>query len=294
MRRPYIVAAIILAVLTVGWRFGLGPRWTMRFPRDGVFSTKYVGTQTNADSVTGVIPKADALSTYDRSIRVMDAADWPRSVMLIDKYTVRDIQIGTVLYEYATKERIDPRTGALADGPHKGEIVLFPRNVQKRDYTMRSNYMTGVRLKFSGENDVDGLNTYKFTYRGRLDLTEAFAGTVEFPGIAVPAGQDVHCADDQFYYRIWIEPLTGEQAKVEEGCLSGDYIYETASGKQVAAIDRWNGETSGAGLAARITEVFDARRMYSWAAIYIPGILVAGCLGCLFAGFWRRNAIALA
>jgi len=294
MRRSYVIASITLAVLATAWQFGLGRRWTMRSPRDGVFETRYVGTQTNADSTTGVVPAADALSTYDRSIRVTDAADWPRSVLVLDNYTVRDIQTRAVLYEYVTKERIDPRTGALADGPHRGDIVLFPRDVQKRTYTLRSNYMRGVPLQFSGEHSLGGLNTYLFSYRGRLNLTAAYSGTSESPGMNIPAGQEIRCADDQFYYRIWVEPLTGEQVKVEEGCLSGDFFYDKITGKQGAAIDRWNGETSGVDLAARVTEVFHARRTYTWAALYLPGLVVAASLGCLVAGFWRPSESVLA
>ena len=294
MRRRYIVAAIVLGVLAAVWQFGLGLRWTRRLSRDAVFSTTYVGTQTNANPTTGVVPKEDDLSSYERSLRVTGAADWPRSVVLEDKYTVRDTRSGAVVYEYATNERVDPRTGAWADGPRKGDIVVFPRNVQKRTYTLGGNYVAGVPLKFAGAADVGGIDTYLFSYRGPLDLTAAFAGTAQFPGVQVLAGQEIRCADDQFYFRIWVEPLTGEQVKVEEGCLSGDFIYDKLTGKQLAAVDRWNGETTGAGLSARITEVFNARRRYTWAAIYIPGILVAGCLACLVAAFWRRNESALA
>ena len=91
----------------------------MRLSRDADFATEYVGTQTNADLVTGVVPKDDVLSTYRRSIRVADGADWPRSLVLLDKYTIRDIQTGAVVYEYATSERADPGTGAWASGPQR-------------------------------------------------------------------------------------------------------------------------------------------------------------------------------
>jgi len=294
MRRSWIVASVAFALLAAVWHFGPGRRWTMRLSRDADFATKYVGTQTNADLVTGVVPKDDVLSIYDRSIRVTDAADWPRSLVLLDKYTIRDIQTGAVVYEYATSERADPATGAWASGPHKGDIVVFPRNVERRTYTMRSNYMTGVPLKFSKVVDVGGLSTYLFSYQGPIDFTAAFAGTAQYPGVAVPAGQEIRCADDQFYYRIWVDPLTGEQARVEEGCPSGDYIYDKASGRKIAAVDRWNGETSGADLAARVTAVYDARRAYTWASLYVPGILVAACVGCSAAGFWRRDTSVLA
>ena len=294
MKRSWIVASVAFALLAAGWHFGLGRRWTMRLSRDADFSTKYVGTQTNADHVTGLVPKEDALSRYDRAIRVVDAAAWPRSVVVLDSYLARDTQTGAVLYEYVTNERVDPRTGAWADGPHKGDIVVFPRNVEKRIYTMRSNYMAGVPLAFSGEGKVGGLDTYVFSYHGPLDFTASFAGTAQYPGVTVPAGQEIRCADDQFYYRIWVDPLTGEQVKVEEGCLAGDFIYDKASGRKIAAVDRWNGETSGADLAARVTAVYDARRTYVWALLYVPGILVAASLACLAYGVWRPNTRALA
>jgi hypothetical protein len=289
MKRSWIVASVAFALLAAVWHFGLGRRWTVRLSRNASFATKYVGTQTNADGVTGVVPNEDALSRYDRTIRVVDAAEWPQSVVVLDSYRARDTQTGAVLFEYLTHERVDPRTGAFSNGPHEGDIVVFPRNVEKRSYTMRSNYLAGVPLAYSGEGDVGGLNTYVFSYRGPLDLTAAFAGTAQYPGVAIQAGQEIRCADDQFYYRVWVDPLTGEQAKVEEGCLSGDYIYDKVSGRKLAAVDRWNGETSGADLAARVTEVYDARRTYAWASLYIPGILAAACAACIGAGFWRRD-----
>lgn len=294
MRRSYIVAAIALAALAAVWHFWLGNRWTTRVPRDMAFATKYVGTQTNADPKTGVVPKQDALGTYDRTIRVTDAADWPRSVVLQDNFTVRDIQTGAVLFDYVTKERVDPRTGAWADGPYKGDIVFFPRNVQKRTYTMHAYYIPGVPLKFSRVDEIGGLESYLFSYRGPIEYTAIFAGTPESPGVTVLAGQEIRCADDQFYYRIWVEPRTGSQVKVEEGCLSGDFVYDKVTGKKVAAVDRWNGVTSGADLAARITEVHNARRIYIWAALYLPGILLIGSLGILVVGLLRRNKSAVA
>jgi hypothetical protein len=56
MKRSYIVAAIVLAAFAAIWHFSLGSRWTMRVPRDAVITTHYVGTHTNADSLTGIVP----------------------------------------------------------------------------------------------------------------------------------------------------------------------------------------------------------------------------------------------
>jgi hypothetical protein len=293
MKRSYIVAAIALAAFAAIWNFSIGPRWTRRVPRNAVFTTQYVGTQTNADPKTGIVPERDALSTYERIVLVKDAADWPRSVVLEDKYSVRNIETGAVDFEYNTTERIDPRTGALAEGPNRGEIVLFPRNVQQRTYTMRSNYIPGLPLKFSGVHEIGGLSTYLFTYQGPIEYAVVYAGTLQSPGIKVLPGQDIRCADEKFYYRIWVEPRTGTQVQVQEGCLSGDFVYDKATGNKVSAIDRWNGVTAGSDLASGITEIYNARRVYL-SALYFPVILLIGSLGTLAIGHLRRETTATA
>jgi hypothetical protein len=293
MRRTYIAAAVALAALAAFWNFSLGPRWTRRVPRNAVLTTQYVGTQTNADPRTGIVAARDALSTYERIVLVKDAADWPRSVILEDRYTVLNIETGAVDFEYIATERIDPETGALAAGPHKGEIVLFPRNVQQRDYAMRSNYIPGLLLKFSGVHEIGGLTTYLFAYQGPIEYAAIYAGTPQSPGLKVLPGQDIRCADDKFYYRIWVEPITGTQVQVQEGCLSGDFVYDKATGTKVSAIDRWNGVTAGANLASVITEIYQARRVYL-SALYLPAILLTSSLGVLVIGRLRRNAIAIA
>jgi hypothetical protein len=293
MRRSYVFLAIALAALAVVWNLSLAPRWTRRVPRNAVFTTNYVGTHTNADSLTGIVPVHDALSTYVRIVVVKDAADWPRSLTLEDKYSARNIETGMVDYEYITTERIDPETGALAEGPHKGEIVLFPRNVQQRNYTMRSNYIPGLLLKFSGVREIGGLETYLFSYKGPIEYAAAYVGTSETPGIKLLPGQDIRCADENFYYRIWVEPRTGVQVQVEEGCLSGDFVYDKATGTQVSAIDRWNGVSAGSTLSSGITEIYNARRVYL-SALYLPGILLIGSLTVLAIGRLRRNTTAIA
>jgi hypothetical protein len=291
MKRSYIVAAIVLASFATVWHFSLSSRWTRRVARDAVFTTHYVGTQTNADSKTGVVPQRDALSTYERIIRVQDAPDWPRSVVLQDRFTVRNIETRAIDFEYITNERIDPETGAWAEGPYKGEIVLFPRNVQRRTYKMRSNYLPGLPLKFSGIRAIGGLETYLFSYRGPIEYSAVYAGTPQSPGIKVLEGQEIRCADEQFYYRIWVEPRTGIQVQVQEGCPSGDFVYDKATGNKVSAVDRWNGVTTGSSLSSGITEIYAARRRYL-SALCLPVILLIGSCGVLAVGRLRRNTTA--
>ena len=293
MRRSYVVAAVSLAAFGAVWLFALGSRWTMRVRRDADFTMRYVGTHTNADPRTGIVPVHDALSTYERIVVVKDAADWPRSLILEDKYSVRNIETGMVDFEYVTSEQIDPETGAWAEGPHKGEIVFFPRDVQQRDYTMRSNHIPGLLLKFAGVREIGGLETYLFSYKGPIEYGAVYAGSAETPGIKLLPGQDIRCADDNFYYRTWVEPSTGTQVQIEEGCLSGDFVYDKATGNKVSALDRWNGLSAGSNLSSGITEIYNARRVYL-SALYLPGILLIGSLTVLAIGRLHRNTTATA
>jgi hypothetical protein len=91
-----------------------------------------------------------------------------------------------------------------------------------------------------------------------------------------------------------IEPRTGSQVQVEEGCPSGDFVYDMSTGKKVAAIDRWSGVTTGSDLAARITEVYKARRAYMFETIYVPAILLIVAAGILALGWSNRGKRALA
>jgi hypothetical protein len=270
MRRPYIIAGIAFAAFAGAWHFWLAPRWTMRIPHDWRLSARYLGTQTNADPKSGLVPVKDQFGTYDRQVRVVDARDWPHSVLLEDRYTVHDMNGGATLFDYTTHERVDPRTGAWSAGVHNSEIAVFPRNVQRQTYVMRSNYLEGVPLAFAGTDQIDGLDTYVFAYRGRGEYTNSYKGTAEVPGVPVEPGQEIRCADDQFYYRTWVEPRTGEQVKVEEGCPSGDFVYDIATNTRRAAVDRWNGVTAGGDLARRVSEVYNERRTFLWVSLYFP------------------------
>jgi hypothetical protein len=120
-----------------------------------------------------------------------------------------------------------------------------------------------------------------------------YSGTPDVPGIKLLPGQDIRCADDNFYYRVWVEPRTGTQVQVEEGCLSGDFVYDKATGNKVSAVDRWNGVTAGSNLTSGLTEIYNARRVYL-SALYLPEILLVGCLAVLAMGLLRRNTTAIA
>ena len=272
-----LIAALLLIGAAGGWHFGLTRRWTHRLAPGWSASSEYVGTMTYADPGTGRLPDRDAVTKYERSQRVSPDSSRPGSMVLEDRLAIRDIATRKMIWEYATWNVVDPRTGGLAAAAHRGDIAVFPRNVQRTTYRLRANYVKGLPLSFERVESLDGLATYVFAYRGPAEYTESFTGSAEYPGIITPPGEEIRCTDDQFYYRVWIEPITGEQVKLEEGCLSGDYYFNIATGRRAGAVDRWNGVTAGDALIQRIAEVRSLRSRYLWLTRYLPGaMLVVG------------------
>lgn len=279
VRHLTIASGLALVALAVLWHYRLADRWTQRIPPGRSGSTQYTGDQTFPDPVTKQLPERDRLATYERSIRVISEADRPRSVLLEDRYTVRDLRTGVVIWQYLTHAAVDPRTGAHVAPQYRGHIALFPRNVERRTYVLTANYMTAIPLAYERTDSIDGLEAFVFAYRGAIDYSDAYRGWAEWAGVTVPRAHAYRCADDQFYYRVWVEPATGNQIRLEEGCPSGTYLFDGVSGERLAAVDRWSGVTEGDDLLRRTAEVHKLRAAYLRAARDIPlALLVAGVL----------------
>jgi len=279
MRSRATVAIGMALVAAAGvWQFALASHWTQRLPPGWSTTIHYVGTATSPDPRTGRLPDESSLENYERTQRVTSDAGRPRWVEIEERYVARNPATGRPVFAYTTRDTVSPRSGAHADEPHRGEIVLFPRHVQPVVYRLRSNYINGIPVTFQRIERLEGLETYLFTYRGRLEQTAAYANsTGDLGGLRVQPGQEVHCLDDQFYYRTWVEPITGEQVKVEEGCPSGDYVFDLASRQPVMALARWTGVTAGDDLIERVSEIRRRRWQYLWASRYLGlTLLVAG------------------
>ena len=288
---PRLIAGLLLVGGAAAWHFGLAPRWTRRLPPGWTASSRYVGTMTYADDRTGQFPTRDVLSEYERTQRALSDSAPPQSVVLEDRLVIRDIATGKTTWDYVTRSVVDSRTGAHRSESSRGDVAVFPRNVQHTTYRLRANYVKGVPLSFERPDTLDGLRTYLFAYQGRGEYTESYAGSGEFAGIRPPPGEEIRCADDQFYYRAWIEPITGEQVKLEEGCPSGDYFFSVATAKPGAAVARWSGVTAGDALIERIAEVRAKRARYLWASRYIPGSMLL--LGMTLLGLALRRVRVL-
>lgn len=270
IRKPFIIAGVFMLGLSLVWTVHLGKPWTRRIPPGWSETAQYVGTQTWADPVTGRLPEQDALADYERSIRVMSQELNGESVILEDRMTLRDIDTDSITWEYFTRLPVDARTGAHLTPAYEGEVALFPRRVERRTYRLRGNYLEGVPLAFEREEEIQGLSTFLFAYKGPVSYTDSYRGTEQYPGVPIGDGQEIRCADDQFYYRAWVEPVTGSLVKVEEGCPSADNIYVAGSDSVVSTISRWTGVTAGDGLLRRVDEVGSLRRAFLFASRYLP------------------------
>jgi hypothetical protein len=284
--RKKILMAVGLALfgLTAVWQFVLVPRWSERIPAGWQWETNYTGYQTWPDPQTGQMPKKDATGTYTHVMGIVANSRQPGSVELDDRYLTHDLATGRVTYEYNYQAQVDPRTGAHLKAEYRGDYFLFPRNVEQQTYNMRFSYLKGIPVAFQREEEVVGLATYLFTYHGRGEYSESYGGTAEYPGILVKPGQEIKCADDQFIFKAWVEPVTGEIIKIEESCSSNDYVYDIATGKQLEVIDRWGGETAGDDVIDRVATVRRERAKILRTTRYIPAsLLVTGllCFGLL-------------
>jgi hypothetical protein len=278
-KKIFIVAGFVLLGLSAVWQFALVPRLTERIPVGWQWETDYVGYQTFVDPQTGQIPEKDTANTYNHSITIVANSRKPGSLELDDRYLTHDVASGRVTYEYNYRAPVDPRTGEHLTVEYRGDYFVFPRNVERKTYNLRFSYIKGIPLTFQREEEIQGLTTFVFAYHGRAEFTESFAGTEEFPGVKVKPGQEIKCADDQFIFKAWVEPVTGEIIKTEENCLTSDSIYDVATGKQLQALDRWGGETEGNDVNNRVDIVNRERTKLLWQRRYIPsGLFVAGLL----------------
>ena len=276
-----ILIAVGLALLsfTALWQFALAPRWTPRVPSGWSWKTDYIGFQTYADPQTGKIPEKDVSTTYSQSIGIVPNSAQPGLLELESNYVINDITSGQVSWEYKYLAPVNPQTGEHLKPEYQGDYFVFPHNVEKKIYSLRFSYLKGLPVAFQKEVDVEGLNTYLFAYRGRGEYTESYAGTEQYEGIKVKSGQEIKCSDDQYFFKIWVEPVTGATIKIEEGCHSGDYVYDVATGAQHEAISRWAGATAGDDVINQVRSAGAERARLLWINRYLPSMfLLAGLL----------------
>ncbi|MDX6530238.1 MAG: hypothetical protein QOH41_2528 [Blastocatellia bacterium] len=288
-KKILIAAGLALLGFTAVWQFALAPRWTQRIPLTWSWKTHYIGFQTYVDPQTGKMPEKDVSTTYSQSISIVPNSAKPGRVELDSKYLINDITSGQVSWEYEYFAPVNPQTGEHLKPEYQGDYFVFPRNVEKKIYRLRFSYLKGIPLAFQKEVDVEGLNTYLFAYRGRGEYTESYAGTEKYQGTKVKSGQEIKCADDQYFFKIWVEPLTGATIKIEEGCHSGDYVYDIATGAQDEAISRWDGATAGDDVIDQVKSAGAERTRLLWINRYLPLMFLSAGLLCFVCAWLPVN-----
>jgi len=285
--RVLIGFGLVLLGLAALWRFGLSSHWTARITPGWQWEANYVGIETSPDPTTGKFPEKDGTGAYKRTMVIVPKTTRSSAVLLEDHYVVVDPATDKTLWEVTFRAPVDPETGAHLEEKYHQDYFVFPRGVEKKSYNLRFAYLKGIPLSFQKEEEIEGIATYLFAYKGRGEYTESYAGTLDYPGIRVEPGQEIKCADDQFTLKLWVEPITGEILKTDESCYSGDYVFEIATGKALYPVMRWSGITAGDDVIRRAAEIRAARAEYLWAAFYIPCILSLAGLVALGIGGLR-------
>lgn len=280
MRRMLLIGVgLALIALAGAWRLApeerLPPGWTWKW--------SFVGFNTAPDEKTGKYPEKDPVTIYYRELKIADEGGRPASVVVEDRYVVKDPASNKTTWAYILRSPVDPRSGRHADPRFPNDILVFPRGVEKTAYSLRMNYAEGVPMRFAREEQVEGLLTYLYAYKGRGEYTKSYAGNADYPGIPVQAGQEIKCMDDQFTLNLWVEPVTGEIVQIEESCLSGDAIFDKSTGKMLAPIMRWGGRTEGTETLKRVADVRALRSRLLWRSTYGP--LLLGGVGVLCLGW---------
>src|SRR5258708_7856817 len=267
MRKPFVnlgvrllivvIAGIVLIVAAGVWKFGLSRTWTQRISPGWSWVSNSLTQQANVDPATHKLPDPgnNQANIYDRRIEVVQAKDTPAvAVMLKDT-------LKTPNYQSAISAPVDPETGGIVQDEFRGMYFVFPRDVQKTTYTIRQTNISGLPMAYEGEEQIEGLQTYIFSYKGALITTKA--------NPPPPAGQIVKCKDDQFQQKIWVEPTTGEMAKTDVGCDAGVYYFDTASQNYLDSITRWHTVTTGDDVLRQIYSIQTSFASLSWLATYI-------------------------
>lgn len=287
----WMLTGFSLIVLAGVWRLGIAPRWLQRIPPGWTWQSQFLGTLGWADPSTGQFPAKDPSNLYLRTIRIVEETDRPRAVVLESAFSIFDpADKNLKTWEYISRETVDPVTGAHVAPEHRGEYSVFPRHVERKTYVLTNNYLKSIPLSFKRQEELAGVDTYLFAYKGPAEFTESYSGSPDYPGVKVKPGQDIRCEEDQFVYRTWVEPVTGEVLKIEESCFSGDTVYEIAAGKKIHSIVRWGGASTADDLIIPAMQILKMRARFLWIAYYMPGLLMLAGLASLGLGVVARRA----
>lgn len=273
--RAPLLAGLVLVVAGLVAYGAARYYWRERIPPGWTWTSTFVGIATPAGP-DGQFPERDTTAIYERRFEVAEENRRPDRVLVTDSYLNRDPRTGRVIYDYTVRFSVDPRTGRHRP-PHANDYLVFPRDTQRRTYSMRTTYLKGIPLTFSGEDEVEGVDVYRFHYAGPMEYTDFYRGTADVPGMAIPPDQEVRCLDDRYELTYWVEPVTGEVVRMAEACHSADVLVDRATRAFRGNVLRWSAESSGNDMVRRVDQVWKQRMLMRASLRYVPlALLLCG------------------
>lgn len=183
MKTVFLAAGLVLLGFAALWHFLVAPQWTQRIPPGWTWQTHFIGAQALPDERTGKLSEKDITILYSRETRIVDEGKRPSTVVIDDTYITKDVLTNQKTYEYAIRYPVDPRTGEHLTPAYRGDYALFPRNTARKDYRYRASYIVhGIPLAWQKEDELDGVKTDIFYYKGPIEYTITYLGTPEYPG----------------------------------------------------------------------------------------------------------------
>jgi hypothetical protein len=272
MQRILVVVGVVLLVVAGAWRLFGAREWNNRYNDDWSWEVDTLGVSVWADETTGEFPpnamEDDPINITQRTITVAKFNTDDNTAEIEDYYTSRDPATNAVVWEFTYEAMVDAETGKLTSEPNAGDYLFFPRQVEKKTYTISNSSYQSIPMSFVKEEKLAGLDTYLFSYRDNMN------NTVAYSDVTLEEGQTIICFDFELDY--WVEPTTGEIVKYREWC-PGDYVVDVASNERLYPLSRWGGETSSDDLIRRSDVVKSELNDYKMATLYIPlGLAIVG------------------
>lgn len=287
MKKTFLITSVVLFAVAAIWYFLIGPNLTVRVYDGWTWNAQFIGINNYAwDAATDTFTGTDPININKRDM-IASLDPQTKELIITDLYATLDPNTNQPTWEFTLIAPVDPKTGAHTSDAYSGSYFLFPRNVQKITYVMRFSSYPGVPVDFVQEENIEGLNTYMFAFKGAADYGFAYISTPNYAGIDLEPGQEIKCWDDQLEVILWVEPVTGEVVKEKETCLSGDYVYEKTTGKKVYGISRWAGEMTGDALIENVANIRAERNRVLWLGLYIPILLALAGIAVMGYGFLR-------
>ncbi len=272
MKRLLLIVGAALLIGAGIWKFAISPGWEQRLSSDWEWNYENLGSvvqEVEDESIfdTPVENDEAVASSISQTVAQDNVTD--ESVAVNIDYTEVDPLTGEPVYSYEDFITVDPQTGKHTREELSDYYYVFPRNVEKQGYNIFDSYYGLMDFEFVGEEMIGDLLTYHFVFEADvLDETEVYVADE-----LIEEGTAVVCYDVHVDY--WIEPVTGENVKLNEVCPR-EYYVNSETRENLSAYGRWAVYSSGDSVQRRVNEVGSQLNTYRWMTQYVPILLAVG------------------